>query len=233
MNTRTAIARAVASEPEGSARDRLIRAAERLFAERGFNGVSVREIAAMAEVNSASVAYYFRSKEGLLSEVYRRHCEPMNEERWRLLAEAERRGDPPALAEVLEAFIRPALRPTGDARDGARYSRLRAVLAGENSELLDKLVAENFDQSSSIFITALARCLPQLPRDAIYWRFHFLLGTVYYTAAGPHRIRSLTEGRCDPGDVEAVIRELVPFLIAGLSAPIRSTPADRTEGGLP
>src|SRR5579875_3123489 len=83
MSNREAAARDMRSEAEVGARDRLLKAAERLFAERGFDGVSVREIATAAEVNSASVAYYFRSKEGLLSEVYRRHCEPMNEERSR------------------------------------------------------------------------------------------------------------------------------------------------------
>jgi AcrR family transcriptional regulator len=210
---------AAAATPDETARtpQRLIAAAERLFAERGFNGVSVREIAAAAAVNPASVGYYFRGKEGLLAEVYRRHCQPMNEERFRLLAAAIEHARQPVLAAVLEAFIRPALRLTGDT--AAPVTRLRAVLSGENSALLDKLVADNFDRSSARFIDALSQCLPHLTRDDIYWRFHFLLGTVYYTASGPHRIRALSQGRCDPADSEAVIRELVPFLIAGLSAP--------------
>jgi len=216
MRTDRQPATASTDEP-ASTPERLVAAAERLFAERGFNGVSVREIAAAAAVNPASVGYYFRGKEGLLAEVYRRHCQPMNEERFRLLAAARERATPPAIAAVLEAFIRPALRLTGDAT--APVTRLRAVLSAENSELLDKLVAENFDRSSGRFIDALAECLPHLTRDDIYWRFHFLLGTVYYTAAGPHRIRALSHGRCDPADAEAVIRELVPFLSAGLSAP--------------
>lgn len=216
MATAPATAKPGNAESEG-ARDRLLKAAERLFAERGFDGVSVREIAAAAEANSAAVAYYFRSKEGLLSEVYRRHCEPMNEERFRMLAAARKGGGPPEVAAVLEAFIRPALRRGGDGE--ASFSRLRAVLSGENSELLDKLVAENFDRSSSAFIGALRESLPHLSQDDVYWRFHFLLGTIYYTAAGPHRIRTLSDGRCDPGDAEALIRELVPFLVAGLAAP--------------
>ena len=217
MKTGRSVAVAAAPDETPSTPQRLIAAAERLFAERGFNGVSVREIAAAAAVNPASVGYYFRGKEGLLAEVYRRHCQPMNEERFRLLAAAVERAQPPALAEVLEAFIRPALRLTGN--HAAPVTRLRAVLSGENSALLDKLVADNFDRSSARFIDALSQCLPHLTRDDIYWRFHFLLGTVYYTASGPHRIRALSQGRCDPADTDAVIRELVPFLIAGLSAP--------------
>jgi AcrR family transcriptional regulator len=222
MRTDRSVAVSAAPDETASTPQRLITAAERLFAERGFNGVSVREIAAAAAVNPASVGYYFRGKEGLLAEVYRRHCQPMNEERFRLLAAAIERAQPPALAAVLEAFIRPALRLTGDT--AAPVTRLRAVLSGENSALLDKLVADNFDRSSARFIDALSQCLPHLTRDDIYWRFHFLLGTVYYTASGPHRIRALSQGRCDPADSEAVIRELVPFLIAGLSAPPAARP---------
>jgi AcrR family transcriptional regulator len=214
---RKATAASAVHDEEASTPQRLLAAAERLFAERGFNGVSIREIAAAAAVNPASVGYYFRGKEGLLAEVYRRHCRPMNEERFRLLAAAEGRARPPAIADVLEAFIRPALRLTGDAT--APVTRLRAVLSAENSALLDQLVAENFDQSSARFIDALGECLPHLTREDIYWRFHFLLGAVYYTASGPHRIRTLSQGRCDPSDADAVIRELVPFLVAGLSAP--------------
>ena len=88
----------------------------------------------------------------------------------------------------VEAFIRPALEVAGGA-EGESFTRLRAVLSGENSDLFNKLVAENFDRSSALFIDALCECLPQLPREQAYWRFHFLLGTIYYTAAGPHRIR--------------------------------------------
>lgn len=226
MDGDTAITLSNRRELESGARERLLRAAEQLFAERGFNGVSVREIAAAAAVNPASVAYYFRGKEGLLSEVYRRHCQPMNEERFLRLAAARDRSDPPALTDVLEAFIAPALRSTEEGGGRGSVTRLRAVLSGENSELLDKLVAENFDHSSRRFIDALAECLPHLSRDDIYWRFHFLLGTIYYTATGPHRIKALSAGRCDPSDHQSVLRELIPFLAASLSAP----PAARGRG---
>jgi AcrR family transcriptional regulator len=219
MSVREAIARKTRAEPghaqpEG-AHDKLLAAAEGLFAAHGYNGVSVRELAAAAGVNSALVAYHFGSKEGLLSEVYRRHCEKMNAERQRLLAEARSKSRPAKLEAVLEAFIRPALEVAGG-DEGESFTRLRAVLSGENSDLLDKLVAENFDRSSLLFIDALCECLPHLPREQAYWRFHFLLGTIYYTAAGPHRIRALSNGRCDPSDSEAAMRALIPFLAAGL-----------------
>ena len=212
----------IAHDDEEGTRDRILRTGERLFAERGFNGVSVRELAAAAQVNIASIGYHFDNKEGLLSEVYRRHCEPMIEERLRGLAAASRllgkTKIKTKIAAIIEAFIRPALQQV-EAEDGETFIRLRAVLSGENSELLEKLVAENFDQSSTAFIDQLCACLPHLSRTDVCWRFHFLLGTIYYTAAGPHRISAFSNGRCDPSDTEAVIKELVPFMTRAFQAP--------------
>jgi AcrR family transcriptional regulator len=208
----------VVQDDADGTRDRILRTAERLFAERGFNGVSVRELAAAAQVNIASIGYHFKSKEGLLSEVYRRHCEPMIEERLRGLEASSRLRGKAKVAAIIEAFIRPALAQV-EAEDGETFIRLRAVLSGENSELLEKLVAENFDQSSTAFIDELCACLPHLTRTDVCWRFHFLLGAIYYTAAGPHRITAFSNGRCDPAVTEAVIEELVPFMTRAFVAP--------------
>jgi AcrR family transcriptional regulator len=210
---------AVRQSDSESSREKLIASAERLFADRGFNGVSVRDIANAAGVNSALVGYYFRGKEGLLSEVYTRHCEPMKRERARLLEEFSKAAKGPTLEQVIEAFIRPSLEVTTDKNGRTDFTRLRAVLSAENSALLEKLVAENFDQSSRMFVDALCKCLPELTREEILWRFHFLLGTIYYTGAGPHRIKTLSEGRCDPSDPVATCRHLIPFLAAGFRAP--------------
>jgi AcrR family transcriptional regulator len=206
------------SPKEDGTRDRILRTAERLFAERGFSNVSVRELAGEAKVNIALIGYHFTSKEGLLSEVYRRHCEPMIEERLRGLDAASRQRGRARVAAIIEAFVRPALEQI-EAEDGATFIRLRAVLSGENSELLEKLVAKNFDESSTAFIDALCECLPNLSRTEICWRFHFLLGAIYYTAAGPHRIYAFSNGACNPSDNEAVIKSLVPFMTQAFYAP--------------
>jgi hypothetical protein len=123
------------------------------------------------------------------------------------------------LEKVIEAFVPFALSVTQAQAGGASFSRLRAVLAAENSKLLDQLVAENFDASSAAFIDALGDCLPELSRDAVLWRFHYMLGTIYYTATGPRRIKALSEGRCDPADVSENLKHLIPFLAAGFRAP--------------
>ncbi len=150
------------SPKEDGTRDRILRTAERLFAERGFSNVSVRQLAGEAKVNIALIGYHFTSKEGLLSEVYRRHCEPMIEERLRGLAAASRQRGRARVAAIIEAFVRPALEQI-EVKDGETFIRLRAVLSGENSELLEKLVAKNFDE----FEHGLYRRFVRMPAESV------------------------------------------------------------------
>ena len=100
------------------------------------------------------------------------------------------------------------------------------MLAAEDAPLFTQLVADNFDQSSRTFVAALRECLPELSPDEVLWRFHFMLGTIYYSASSPQRIKAFSRGRCDPGDVEATVRHLVPFLAAAF----RSPPVTPTRG---
>jgi AcrR family transcriptional regulator len=214
--------------PSTETRALLLAAGERLFAERGFAGVSVRQIAADAGVNWSLVGYYFRGKHGLLAEIYRRHCATLNAERARLLADARRSGL--ALEAVIEAFVRPALAEI-QGRKGGQFSRLRAMLAAEDAPLFTQLVAANFDQSSRTFVAALGECLPGLPADDVLWRFHFMLGTIYYSASSPQRIKAFSRGRCDPGDIDATVGHLVPFLAAGFrSAQVTAARGRRRPG---
>jgi AcrR family transcriptional regulator len=218
-----AVSKSTPPEPTLSeTREQLVAAAERLFAERGFAGVSVRLIAAEAGVNWSLVGYYFRGKDGLLAEVYRRHCTTLNAERLRLLAEARHHGL--RLESVIEAFVRPALAEIQGGDGTNQFSRLRATLAAENAPLLAQLVADNFDQSSRTFVAALRQCLPGLAADEILWRFHFMLGTIYYSASSPQRIKAFSRGRCDPGDVESTVRHLVPFLATGFRSAAVTAP---------
>lgn len=206
-------------DDNGTSREKLILSAERLFAERGFDGASVRDIANDAGVNSALVGYYFRGKEGLLAEVYTRHCQPLRRERERLLEQFRSKTGKLRLEQVVEAFVRPSLEMTTDQTKNPGLTRLRAILSAENSSLLEQLVADNFDHSSLMFIQELSRCLPQLTREEVFWRFHFLLGTIYYTASGPHRVKKLSNGKCDPGNAGATWKQLLPYLVAGFQAP--------------
>lgn len=200
-----------------SVRDRILHAAEHLFAEHGMSGVGLRTITAAAKVNLASIAYHFGSKDGLLEELFALRAGPIADERLRLLAQAHTDADgAPTLEQILEAFVRPALTIGPQSPQGGQaFGRLRARLATEPEKLARKLLAKAFDQSSRRFIEAIGNALPDMPRAEVDWRFHFMLGVMFYTMANSGRIQALTGGRCDPGDVNLAIRHMIPYLAAG------------------
>lgn len=201
---------------EPSVRERILDVAERLFAEHGMTGVGLRAITTEAKVNLASIAYHFGSKDGLLEALFAKRAAPIAEERLRLLALACEKNDPPELDRILDAFLRPALTLGVEPRfGGPAFVKLRARLGTEPETLSRKILSKAFDRSSRKFIDAFARALPKLPRAEIEWRFHFMLGTMFYTMADSGRIQALTNGRCDPGDVTRALHHMIPFLAAG------------------
>jgi AcrR family transcriptional regulator len=204
-------------------RDRILEVAERLFAEYGMTGVGLRAISAEANVNLASIAYHFGSKDGLLEALFAQRAAPIAEERMRLLALCLEGVKKPALEDILDAFLRPALTLGVDPRfGGPAFVKLRARLGTEPETLSRKILSKAFDRSSRSFLDAFAKALPDMPRADIEWRFHFMLGAMFYTMADSGRIQSLTNGRCDPGDVTRALRHMIPFLVAGF----RSAPVD-------
>ena len=101
-------------------------------------------------------------------------------------------------------------------------------MATEPEAFSRRILSDAFDASSRMCIEGLRRQLPNLSEEALYWRFHFLMGTMVYTMADSGRIQSLTNGTCDPGDVDAALRQIVPFLAAGFRAET-PPPAARTR----
>lgn len=197
-------------------RQRLIDAGERLFAEHGWQNVGIRTIAAEAQVSLAALNYHFGEKESLLAEIFAARAQPIADARTRLLTDMQAHG-PMTLERVIEAFLRPSL-TVGSEFGGRVFVKLRARLAAEPEALCRRILADAFDESSGQYMAAIKSLLPALPASDLHWRFHFLLGTMVYTMADTGRIQSMTGGQCNPGDAEAALRYLVPFLCAGFRA---------------
>src|SRR6201984_2469976 len=118
-------------------REAILWAAEELFSTNGFNAVSIRDIAQAAGANPGSVTYHFKTKDGLLLEIYRRHCGPMNRRRSELLAAAMRVRDlQDRLETIVRALLPPAFSSGSDlAGGGARFTRLRAGMSAGGNEV--------------------------------------------------------------------------------------------------
>jgi AcrR family transcriptional regulator len=212
-------------------REAILAAAEELFSTNGFNAVSVRDIAQAAGANPGSVTYHFTTKDGLLLEIYQRHCGPMNLRRSELLDAAKRIRDPQdRLEAIVRAYVLPAFSSGNDlAGGGARFTRLRAIMSAEGNEVARRIIAQTFDDTSHAFIDAVCECLPQIPRTEIVWRSHFLLGALYYTLVTPERVSRLSRGEANGADAGEAIEELVQATVASFQAPA----LDRTAPSRP
>ena len=194
--------------PGALTRERILDAAKEMFARRGVEAVSLRELTIKAGVNLAAVHYHFGSKEGVLAELFARSSKAIVKWRLDLLAKVRRHRDGrPYLEDVLEAFLRPSLE--AGRRQNTDFVHLRARLALERNEAVRRILSQAFDASSRKFIEAIAEALPGLPREELYWRFHFLIGSMFYTMADSGRIQALSDGECDPSDAEEALKRLV------------------------
>lgn len=212
-----------AREPQPETRERILQAAAEVFAERGFESATLKEITARAEANIAAVNYYFRAKDELIRQVVSALLERVNAARDAALASYEARetkGDKPALAELIEALIRPMVEVSRNDPAGRSYVSL--LMQARFSPAAPDNLHPEADGLHERFIAALSRQLPQLSRQEIIWRYENARGAMIYTMAGMnpkiHHIVRLSDAG-EGSDVDRMIRDLVGFSIGGFMAP--------------
>lgn len=198
-------------------KDRILGAAEALFAIHGFAGTSLRQVTSQADVNIAAVNYHFGSKENLVNEVFRRRMDDMSERRLKLLA-AARQNHPGDLEALLRAFIEPPLALSLDRQHGgAAFVRVLARAFAEKNDGLRKFLSDNYGHVLREFAKAIADCVPGLPKEDLYWRLDFVAGALTYAMADFGLIKrpaAATEKQhCDKAALQ-----LVRFAAAGLRA---------------
>lgn len=211
------------AEPDsGEARTRILFTAEKLFAEHGYNGVSLRAIMAEAEVNTAAIHYYFRNKEGLLRAIFEMRVSPMNNERAdRLgaLEAASRAGSSPAIADIVRAFIEPAVRRAREP-GGHAFNRVSALCSVDPSPAVRQVVFDSYDTVARRFTALLRQACPHLDDAEFFWRQHFIYGSMMYLRTNNGRVAYLL-GDMGDNHSEAALDQLLAFVTAGMEAPGR------------
>ncbi len=201
-------------------RDRILDAAEKLFAQKGFEGVSVRQIMSAADADVSLAYYHFKSKRDLFDQVMLRRVEYLNEIRLQALTEVEERhgDDAPTVEEIIGAFTQPLLQLLADDHD--KWSHYYQLIAQINNspEQGGALMSRYFDPLVSRFIDALHKALPDCDDADLYWSYHFLSGALTLTFAETSRIDNLSGGICKSTDVAAINERMHVFLAAGFKA---------------
>lgn len=207
-----------AGETKVSTKQRLIEAAETLFADEGFEKVSVRDITQMANANVAAVNYHFGSREGLVEIVMSRYISPVNEERIARLDALERRaaGKALALEEIIEAFVRPFTTQVRRSELSEKlFFKLMGRMFGEQCKLPQN-VEMSFHTVAVRFNKAFSKALPGVPNEEIWWRVHLMAGAMIHTMAHGEMLQRLSSGASGNPTLEQTISRFIRFAAAGV-----------------
>jgi AcrR family transcriptional regulator len=213
-----------AVKPQHETRTRILDAAEELFMQQGFGGTSMRLLTSKAGVNLAAVNYHFGSKDALIEAVFRRRLDPMNAARVAALDALEASGTPDADA-IIRAFVGASLRMLEDAKGGGRnFIRLLGRTYTEPAKPIRQLIGQMYAPAMQRYKAALERALPQMPREELVWRMHFMFGTLAYTLAATDTVQLIAGSKPeDRYDARLLEDRLTAFLASGLNAPLKSS----------
>lgn len=169
--------------PPAESAEQLMLAARRLFAERGVDGVNVREIAeAAGQRNHGAVNYHFGSKEGLVRALVVDGARAIDERRNAMLDALEADGGPRTIAEVVEALVRPSVGLAGDEpQDEDSYTRFIVMLAMTHKDVFMDALERRWNSGYQRCLAHLRRLMPEMPDAAKNERFVMLgayLGSV-------------------------------------------------------
>ncbi|MDO9167293.1 MAG: TetR/AcrR family transcriptional regulator [Rhodoferax sp.] len=193
----------------------ILLAAEKLFAQRGYHAVTIRQIAQEAEVPLALVAYYYGQKHELFHAIFQHWNDTIEERLVALRRIPDDPKDPRTLARIVEAFTGPVLRLRASA-EGEYYALLVARELYHATAETDRVLRAYFDPLANAFIDALHRALPHATRGELAWCYQFALGALLHHLSDT-RVARLSRGESVPGDPVAGAL-LNDFIVGGISA---------------
>jgi AcrR family transcriptional regulator len=200
------------------ARGRLLDAAEQLFAERGFYGVTTRQVATVAGADDALIYYHFKNKWGLYNAVFERRAHVLISARHdSLFAYVAANDLKVTIQGAVAAFINPMidLSQKGD-RGWKSYFALVAQM--DNTPWGGEIIHRFFDSNVHELIDVLQKALPGIPKRELYWAYNFLAGSMMLALSETERVDRLSEGLCRAKDLDAVRLRLLNYCAGGFLA---------------
>jgi len=212
---KTAKQESAAHRPLPETRDRVLDVAEQLFAERGLDAVSIRDITGRAGINLGAINYHFGTKEKLILAVLERRMVPLRQRCLQGLEAAEQAAGNrrPTLEAVLEALFRAEVEQAMDpTRGGATFGKLMARCFVEAKPAVERAVRTHFEPVMRRFDAALVRVMPRLTPADVFWRMHLLIGGLHHSLLMLHR--RPPEGIGLRMDADSYVNRFVAFAAA-------------------
>ena len=210
--------RAAASPPRPDRKLAILLTAERLFAQRGYHAVSIRQIAEDAGVPLALVGYYYGQKHELFHAIFARWGYTIDERIAALRVAEQLPHNAGKLRLIVEAFIDPVLRLRASS-EGEYYALLITVgLSMQQGTEVDLVLKDFFDPMAHAFIDVLHETVredaPQITRATMAWCYQFALGALLHHISDV-RVDRLSGGVNRPNDPAAQAL-LVDFIVHGI-----------------
>lgn len=222
----TASDKNISGDSEKAVRDRLLDVAEELFAVHGFDGTSIRELAAAAECNIAAVNYYFGGKEKLYEEVFRRHLTEMREIRVssidRVMAESKGR---PELEDLLGAFADAFLEPLAAKARASRFMELMGREMVERRLPRDVFAKEMILPTMSALKGALLKACPGLDESRVPFVVYSVVGQLLHAI----HARPIIDGQQDAGVPEYDLGKFIEHVVEFSAGGIRAVAGEKAE----
>lgn len=197
---------------------RLLDAAELLFAEKGFDAVSLRDITQAAEANVAAVNYHFGGKENLINAVMGRHAMPINAERIQRLDLLLERDEKPTVREVVDAFLRPMMERILE-QEGRQqlFAKFIGRMMGEGACGLPAEVLPHFQEMARKVVAGFRAAVPSLTEEQAYLRLKFCFAVMADAMMRDEVFEQISEGRLIDGwDWEQCFEDVLDFCVGGL-----------------
>lgn len=199
-------------------RERILDAAETLFADRGYDGASIRDVATQAGLQIHSVGYHFGPKESLFDAVVGRRAAIMTRLRREALKDARDRVGTACIpvSDLVRAYVSPFIKSASHGDPGWRnYAALMGRLA--NSPLGTEIIARHYDETARAYIKELEHSLPGADPDDVVEGFSAMVAAMLGVCAATGRPERLS-GRSTPRTPEESFETLVRFHTAGFQA---------------
>jgi len=201
------------SQPD--TKNRILNAAERLFALQGFANTSLREVTGEAKVNLAAVNYHFGSKDTLLDAIMERRIAPLNQKRITLLQKLDESGEAATIRAIITCFIKPTLDLlTSDKQSNYFVLLIGRVLAEVNGPQ-KKIFYCHMQPVLSPFFDAFKQICPHLDMTTVVWGMNFSIGAMI------HCVRMFNSEQLPfkeniPINIETLEKMLIDFVTSGL-----------------
>jgi len=207
------------SKTSHTTKNRILDVAENLFSEKGFDGVSLRQITIEADVNIAAVHYHFGVREELVRAVFQRRILPIQQERINRLDQllAASTDAQPSLEDALEAFIRPAYDEAHSANgNGSAYRRLMFRVHSERGQWKE-IYNQEVSEVRKRYMNVLVQILDRIPQEIVFWRAHFFIGSFIQGLIAGEDLDMISGGALSETG-EDPVKMLIDFAAAGFRA---------------